>query len=111
DFEKSNEIYFRLGIIYKCQKKYKDSLECFKNILKNPPKPLAEGDIWFQIGTVHELEKDYSAAKQAYERVLEVTPNHSKVLQQLGALYFIPGTPFQNVDHAAALLSRSIEAD
>ncbi len=27
DFEKANEIYFRLGIIYKQQQKYKSSLE------------------------------------------------------------------------------------
>lgn len=27
DFEKSNEIYFRLGIIYKQQQKYAQSLE------------------------------------------------------------------------------------
>lgn len=27
DFEKSNEIYFRLGIIYKQQQKYQSSLE------------------------------------------------------------------------------------
>lgn len=27
DFEKANEIYFRLGIIYKQQQKYQQSLE------------------------------------------------------------------------------------
>jgi tetratricopeptide (TPR) repeat protein len=27
DFEKANEIYFRLGIIYKTQQKYEQSLE------------------------------------------------------------------------------------
>ena len=31
DFEKANEIYFRLGIIYKQQKKYQQSLEvCYE---------------------------------------------------------------------------------
>lgn len=29
DFEKSNEIYFRLGIIYKQQQKYQQSLEVY----------------------------------------------------------------------------------
>ena len=29
DFEKANEIYFRLGIIYKQQQKYSQSLEVF----------------------------------------------------------------------------------
>lgn len=35
DFEKANEIYFRLGIIYKQQQKYNQSLE----VRSNPPPP------------------------------------------------------------------------
>jgi len=31
DFEKANEIYFRLGIIYKQQQKYNQSLEVLQN--------------------------------------------------------------------------------
>lgn len=76
DFEKSNEIYFRLGIIYKQQQKYQSSLEvftlllsikmkflltilrCFRYIVSFPPTPLTEEDIWFQIGHVHEQQKD-----------------------------------------------------
>ena len=58
NFDKANEIYFRLGIIYKQQQKYGQSLECFKYIVSNPPRPLTEEDIWFQIGHVHEQEKD-----------------------------------------------------
>jgi glucose repression mediator protein len=69
NFEKSNEIYFRLGIVYKQQCKYDNSLEvciwktlltleCFGYILDNPPSPLSQGDIWFQIGHVYELKKD-----------------------------------------------------
>ena len=60
DFEKANEIYFRLGIIYKQQQKYSQSLECFKYIVNSPPPPLTEEDIWFQIGHVHEQQKDVS---------------------------------------------------
>ena len=79
DFEKANEIYFRLGIIYKQQQKFNQSLEvgnnrillsfffslansikCFKYIVNDPPRPLTEEDIWFQIGHVHEQQKDVS---------------------------------------------------
>lgn len=77
DFDKANEVYFRLGIIYKTQQKFKaslevrgvrywrfqinaDSLQCFRYILNNPPKPLTEVDIWFQVGHVHEQQKDVS---------------------------------------------------
>ena len=58
DFDKANEILFRLGIIYKQQGKYQESLECFDRILRNPPSPLAHADIWFQIGHVYEQQKD-----------------------------------------------------
>ena len=81
DFEKSNEIYFRLGIIYKQQQKYQSSLEvrsssitvsyentdqskCFRYIVSFPPTPLTEEDIWFQIGHVHEQQKDVSVKPQ-----------------------------------------------
>jgi hypothetical protein len=76
DFEKANEIYFRLGIIYKQQQKYAASLDvsiiqnlpddvadpcqCFRYIVSDPPKPLTEEDIWFQVGHVHEQQKDVS---------------------------------------------------
>jgi len=33
DFEKANEIYFRLGIIYKQQQKYQQSLEVIKRYI------------------------------------------------------------------------------
>lgn len=35
DFEKANEIYFRLGIIYKQQTKYQESLEVSRH--STPP--------------------------------------------------------------------------
>lgn len=84
DFEKANEIYFRLGIIYKQQSKFGQSLEvpwralflffsfffsfgtrandsqCFKYIVNSPPGPLTQEDIWFQIGHVHEQQKEVS---------------------------------------------------
>ena len=59
DFDKSNEVLFRLGIIYKQQTKYDESLRCFDRILRNPPEaPLANADIWFQIGHVYEQQGD-----------------------------------------------------
>ena len=87
DFEKANEIYFRLGIIYKQQQKFQQSLEvrqilnecmsfdlldakCFKYIVQDPPRPLTEEDIWFQIGHVHEQQKDVSAFRILVDEVL-----------------------------------------
>ena len=153
EFEKADEIYFRLGIIYKQQQKYPESLEvclipallhlnvfslmpllqCFDRILRSPPNPLANVDIWFQIGHVYEQQKDvspfpcyfshdtyrvislspslqYNNAKDAYERVLADSPNHAKVLQQLGWLYHQSGSSFANQDLAIQYLTRSLES-
>ncbi|ESK98128.1 transcriptional corepressor [Moniliophthora roreri MCA 2997] len=111
DFDKANEILFRLGIIYKQQGKYEDSLVCFDRILRNPPSPLAHADIWFQIGHVYEQQKDHVRAKDAYERVVADNPGHAKVLQQLGWLYHQDGSSFQNQDLAIQYLTKSLEAD
>ncbi|KAK0456834.1 TPR-like protein [Armillaria borealis] len=111
DFDKANEILFRLGIIYKQQGKYDESLACFDRILRNPPSPLAHADIWFQIGHVYEQQKDYVSAKDAYERVVADNSGHAKVLQQLGWLYHQDGSSFQNQDLAIQYLTKSLEAD
>ncbi|KAG2069836.1 TPR-like protein [Suillus decipiens] len=111
DFDKANEILFRLGIIYKQQGKYDESLSCFDRILRNPPSPLAHADIWFQIGHVHEQQKDHVRAKDAYERVVVDNPGHAKVLQQLGWLYHQDGSSFQNQELAIQYLTKSLEAD
>ncbi|KAL0945563.1 hypothetical protein HGRIS_014724 [Hohenbuehelia grisea] len=111
DFDKVNEILFRLGIIYKQQGKYDESLACFEQILRTPPSPLAHADIWFQIGHVYEQQKDHVRAKDAYERVVADNPSHAKVLQQLGWLYHQDGSSFQNQDLAIQYLTKSLEAD
>ncbi|CCM06303.1 uncharacterized protein FIBRA_08554 [Fibroporia radiculosa] len=111
DFDKANEILFRLGIIYKQQGKYSESLECFDRILRNPPNPLAHADIWFQIGHVFEQQRDHMHAREAYERVVVDNPNHAKVLQQLGWLYHQDGSSFQNQEVAIQYLTKSLEAD
>ena len=130
DFDKANEILFRLGIIYKQQGKYTESLECFDRILRNPPNPLAHADIWFQIGHVYEQQHDVShsissrflaivdpylpfqhvRAREAYERVVADNPGHAKVLQQLGWLYHQDGSSFQNQELAIQYLTKSLEA-
>ncbi|PPQ62778.1 hypothetical protein CVT24_000472 [Panaeolus cyanescens] len=111
EFDKENEILFRLGIIYKQQGKFEESLQCFDRILRNPPSPLAHADIWFQIGHVYEQQKNHARAKDAYERVVEANPSHAKVLQQLGWLYHQDGSSFQNQDLAISYLTKSLEAD
>ncbi|KAI9883800.1 MAG: hypothetical protein M1823_004410 [Watsoniomyces obsoletus] len=111
DFEKANEVYFRLGIIYKQQAKYQQSLECFRYIINDPPRPLTEEDIWFQIGHVHEQQKDYDSAKGAYRRVLDRDPNHAKVLQQLGWLHHQQSNSYTSQEQAIEYLEKSVASD
>lgn len=75
DFDKSNEILFRLGIIYKQQCKYDESLACFDRILRSPPSPLAHADIWFQIGHVYEQQKDVSSCPTCHTLSFGLTIN------------------------------------
>ncbi|GMF82205.1 unnamed protein product [[Candida] boidinii] len=109
NFDKANEIYFRLGIIYKLQGKLSKALECFNYILNNPPAPLTQTDVWFQIGSVLEQNRDFNGAKEAYERVLTNNPNHATVLQHLGTLYSNEEAQFHDFDIALQLLRQSIE--
>ena len=110
-FEKVNEIYFRLGIIYKQQQKYDLSLQCFRSILHNPPRPLTEVDIWYQTGHVYEQQHEFERAKEAYERVLAEKPDDAKVLQQYGWLFYQHDTSFTSKSHAIECLTRSLKAD
>jgi general transcriptional corepressor CYC8 len=107
-FVKANEIHFRLGIIYKQQGKYKQSLQQFTKILNHPPKPLSHLDIWFQIGHCCECEKEFNMAKDSYEHILQYQPKNAKVLQQLAWLYH---SQFHEVDKAIAILNKAIEMD
>jgi len=111
DFERKNEVLFRLGMIYKHEEKYAEALECFNNLLNEPPTPLTKSDILFQIGIVHELKGNADKAKQMYEKVLEDNPNHAKVITQLGWLFHQEGTSFYDVDKAIELIKMSVQAD
>lgn len=110
-FEKANEVYFRLGIIYKQQRKSAESLECFRHVLPSPPYPLLETDILFQIGHTYEQSHEYDQARETYEQVLAANSTHAKVLQQLGGLYQWTQTSFRDAETAIELLTRSLESD
>lgn len=75
-----------------------------------PPVPLSQDDIWFQIGHVHEQQKEFEAAKNAYNRVLENTPNHAKVLQQLGWLHHQQSNAYETQERAIQYLEKSVGA-
>jgi general transcriptional corepressor CYC8 len=49
-------------------------------------------------------------AKEEYERVLEESPNHAKVLQQLGWLCQQQNTGFTSLDLALKYLNKSLDS-
>lgn len=49
-------------------------------------------------------------AKEEYERVLKESPNHAKVLQQLGWLYQQQSTGFTNLELAVTYLNKSLDS-
>jgi len=111
DFDRKEEVLFRLGMIYKHENKHEKALECFGHLLDNPPAPLSQSDIMFQVGIVYELKGEAVRAKEMYEQVLEDNPKHAKIITQLGWLYHQEGTPFQNVEKAIEHMKASVQAD
>jgi len=111
DFDRKDEVQFRLGMIYKHESKHDKALECFGGLLDKPPQPLSQSDIIFQIGIVYELQGKAVKAKEMYEKVLEGNPKNAKIITQLGWLYHQQGTPFHDVDKAIELMKTSVQAD
>jgi len=128
DFEKSNEIFFRLGIIYKQQRKSQQSLEvrslralveifgdrhlvpnwsCLRATTRCMSIPcsllglIADGNF---------PSRQFIAAKESYERVLQENPAHAKVLQQLGGLYHRSHASFYNPEISVQILTKSLES-
>ncbi|KAH8825975.1 hypothetical protein DL96DRAFT_1411621, partial [Flagelloscypha sp. PMI_526] len=79
---------------------------CLQRVLHNPLSPLPHTDIWLQIGHVYEYKK----VKDTYERVSD-NPNHAKVWQQLGWLYYQECLTFQNQLLSIQHMTRGLESD
>ncbi|XP_055327877.1 lysine-specific demethylase 6A-like isoform X2 [Paramacrobiotus metropolitanus] len=88
----SNEIFFRLGIIFKYLQNYDVALRYFKRTMSDP-HPFSESKemVNFHIGHIYELQGRYETAKKYYEQVLQ-SPNcddklRADVLRQLGWMF------------------------
>ncbi|KAG9083923.1 hypothetical protein FS749_005633 [Ceratobasidium sp. UAMH 11750] len=66
--------------------------------------PTADDHVWPNLF-------QYGAAKEGIRGVLKDSPNHVKVLQQLGWLYHQAGASFANQETAIMLITKSLESD
>lgn len=56
------------------------------------------------------ISHQFDAAKAAYQRVLDHSPNHAKVLQQLGWLHHQQSNTYESQDRAIQYLEKSVGA-
>lgn len=75
---------YNLGLVYKKQTMYEDSLECFwkvHNIVRYDPQTL------YQIGHLYQLMTDIDQAAEWYNQLLGIIPSDPGVLQKMGEMY------------------------
>lgn len=111
-FDKTSEVCFRLGVIYKQLGQFDTSLHYFQQVLENPPSPLTTLDVQFQMGHCHEQQGDVFKAKEIYESILNLNPTHTKALQQLGWLVHASTDPtVHDEEKAMQLLEKATKID
>ncbi|KAG7213803.1 hypothetical protein KM043_003020 [Ampulex compressa] len=79
---------YNLGLVYKKQHMYEESLECFwkvRNIARYDPQTL------YQLGHLYQLLNDSDQAAEWYNQLLGIIPSDPGVLQKLGEMYDMAG--------------------
>jgi Tfp pilus assembly protein PilF len=56
------------------------------------------------------IASQFDGAKSAYQRVLDQSPNHAKVLQQLGWLYHQQSPSYESQERGIQYLEKSVAA-
>ncbi|KAJ1926221.1 glucose repression mediator protein [Tieghemiomyces parasiticus] len=111
NYSRANEVYFRLGLIYKIQGQFERALTYLGRALAHPPRPHTRFDILYHLGHTHELAGQYPAARERYEQVLLEHPRHARTLHNAGWLYAQTDTGFTDRPKAMKLLSVCVEAN
>ena len=57
-----------------------------------------------------DVASQFDGAKSAYQRVLDQSPNHAKVLQQLGWLYHQQSPAYDSQERGIQYLEKSVAA-
>lgn len=108
DFDRANEVYFCVGIIYKEKQDYPHAIEYFNRVIRGetPLGPVSKKlDALLQLGHVYELQNDIDSAMATYRMCSEENPDSTRTLQQYAWLTHQRG----NTDEALNILERVIE--
>lgn len=105
-FEKSDEIYYALGVIYKEKGEYIAALTYLSKVtsLNSSPTALAEAN--YQIAVIHDLAGNTSCAVEAYSAALR-SHSHVKAMQSFAWLKHKMGKSPEAVE----LLQRALQVD
>lgn len=87
EFSQIDDVYFRLGIIYRYLGKYEQSIKTFTKV--NPQKiKLKVEDLWMQMALSYQLNDDYFHAENYYIKIFHNFPI-VEVARQLSMFYFL----------------------
>lgn len=135
--DRSREVYYRLGLIYRLSGKLKEARECFDFVRRQltfcvRPSQTAQNQIYgpchievlMQLALIDEAEGDVKKARVTLEKLLMETSSVGpmtnlfrtrnlipKLRQKLGCLALSQSTVFENDSSALALLLKATEED
>lgn len=87
-----NDVKFRLGIIYRAQQIYDESIKYFTQIVKAPPNDLVDSDIQMQIAYTYQMQGLGEKALHIYKNLHTKYPKSLKVTQQYCIFSFLHAT-------------------
>ena len=135
--DRSREVYYRLGLIYRLTGKLKEARECFDFVRRQltfcvRPSHVAQNQVYgpchievlMQLALIDEVEGDVKKARLSLEKLLVETTSPGpmsslfrlrnlipKLRQKLGCLALTQPTIFDNDSSALALLLKATEED
>jgi len=118
-FSKINQVHWRLGLIFKFTKNYKQAVKHFQRALFNwTSSDINKCEVRFHLGHLYEIQGKFSQAKREYEQVVAKPKSRpiiqANTLRQLGWLYHTVSDlcdESTRTQTALQYLQRSIEID
>ncbi|PXF46959.1 General transcriptional corepressor ssn6 [Gracilariopsis chorda] len=109
NYQRADEVYYAIGLIYKEQHKYERAHEFMTKVISviNTQQSAAVAEAFYQIGHIHELAGSVPSAIEAYQRSLTQNSTLIKCLKALAVLLSKTGKH----EEAISLLQRASRLD